>query len=211
MALSACAGMYFFVVEPAERALHEVSKERAALQVRQSAAMHASRSSSQLSALTLEAARAADAIDAGSQAARDESRLYMLIMDLAEQTGVEIESLDPGVHVTIQRASAVPDGAASGEQAVEPAAQTPRNVSLPCTMTLVGDYASVATFLERVNSSLGYCVVRSVRVWPDEQPGSGKVRADVSTEHFAFDVERVRMFLRPAAQAESRGALETMP
>ncbi len=209
-----CGGIYLFVVAPLEDKVHRVQAQADALAHPPEAS--ASLNVSQLQSFTDQARAASARIATLSAPARDQTELFGRIMALASASGVRVESLQP----TGDAASRRPNAPASGglPDLSPPASPSPTGASTQAraksadtcvgyTMVITAPYAGVAAFVRQLPASIGFAVVRGVKVEAGDTLSPGTVRAHIDTEHFAFDVSRLSALAdgseqRPANPAE---------
>jgi hypothetical protein len=99
-------------------------------------------------------------------------------MSIADSSRVTIEQLNPA---KAARRLVVPASDAPGDDA--PAG----DVTVAYSISAKGSYSDVALFLRALRTGLGYSIVRSARISPYGDDQAKLVRAEIETEHFAFD------------------------
>jgi len=100
--------------------------------------------------------------------ARDSSRMYSLIMDLAEEHGVVVQRLDPG----------------SGPRRSE-AEETAVSVTT-FDMTVTGGYEQIASFLDAVASLTGFVRPVALTLTPRQDDSGERVEARFACEAVSF-------------------------
>ncbi len=125
-----------------------------------------------------------------SETARDDRALYAALMDMAQRHKVrldEVNPANPSKPPTPER-PATPPGAPPAPPAAVAGPDARRiEKALAYAVVASGSYGDVTAFLRGVQQELGYSVIRSVNITP-QPDGSGMVRANLTTEHYAFDV-----------------------
>lgn len=133
--------------------------------------------------------------------ARDAAKMNASIEELAGRCGVTIqrtqprESVGPGMPTVAVPAPAGADGAAAAPALVKP------DAVIGFTIEAAGNFAGMTRFVEGLETSLGYTRVDSVRVSPDSEHDD-RVRATISTLHFAFSLPKGVQGPGPVASAE---------
>lgn len=134
-------------------------------------------------ALIRERSKAArDALRDGSSFERDESLLYARWSELAAKHAVQIDQLVPSTTSSASGASATPTSTPDGHPV-----PSPMDSRKSYSVTIQGPYANMTNFVDDVERSAGFSVVRSLRLMPSNTPGTGSVRAILVTEHFGID------------------------
>lgn len=130
----------------------------------------------------------ADVIRKASETARDDRALYAALMDMAQRHKVRLDEVNPANPSKPPNAErpVTPPGAPPAPATAGPDARRIEK-ALAYAIVASGAYGDVIAFLRGVQQDLGYSVVRSVNITP-QPDGSGAVRANISTEHYAFDV-----------------------
>lgn len=130
----------------------------------------------------------AETIRKASETARDDRALYAALMDLAQRSKVRLDEVNPANPSKAPNADrpVTPPGSPPAPVAAGP---DPRRIEKALAYTIVasGTYGDVVNFLRGLQQDLGYSVIRSANLTP-QPDGSGLVRANISTEHYAFDV-----------------------
>jgi len=130
----------------------------------------------------------AELIRKASDTARDDRALYAALMDLAQRSKVRLDEVNP----------ATPSKTPNADRPVTPPGSPPAPVAagpdsrriekaLAYAIVASGTYGDVVGFLRGLQQDMGYSVIRSVNLTP-QPDGSGLVRANLSTEHYSFDV-----------------------
>ena len=186
IALAACAGAYFLLVDPVQCRVDDLRAQAA-----QSSAASAGETlpAAQAAAELARVTGALATMEARSSPVNDEAGLFAALAQSAQSAGLVVESVQP-VPVTLQ----APRGATE-PGAPAPAADKARGF----IVSVGGGYGGVAQFVRGLPRGPGYGAVRSVRLAPDFVPGSLNVRANIQVEYVALDL------------AAARTALSTVP
>jgi hypothetical protein len=137
---------------------------------------------------------AAALVEAG-RLAREERELFASIMSIADSSHVTIEQLNPAKaagRLVVPVADAGADDGGAGD------------VNVAYSISAKGSYSDVALFLRALRTGLGYSIVRSARITPYGEDQARLVRAEIETEHFAFDPSPPRQ-TSDGSQADAGG------
>jgi hypothetical protein len=208
--VAVCVGAYAVLIEPVERQLDQAA--------RMNSQVEAERRRLEQGTLEPDVARRlleqwntrAERIEQMGRPARDEATLMALVSDLARAHDVRIEQVQPEAATARAGGAAGPNpagtpgspptAAAGGSGGAPASTGAERDARAGLSMTLVGSFENVVTFLNVLEISGGHARVASVRLTPASEPGAGTVTAVVRTEHFAFGV--------PATQSLSAAGVE---
>lgn len=176
--LALCYAVHALFVEPGARELAGAQARVDALLAEVQAA-EAARDSLPGTTSALGLARAeAEAIADRGRPAREQSRLFSAVMELAAATGVQVERIAP-----------------SGIAA--PATGRPLDTSVSCEIGAVGTYSSLTRFLAGLRSQLGFAAVRAARLAPVRDAEGELVAATILTEHFTADASPISVARPP--------------
>ncbi len=104
--------------------------------------------------------------------ASDSSHMYGLIMDLADQSGITVQRLDPGTS----------SGQKSGDDPVQVTS---------FDMTVEGEYENVASFLHTVDGMTGFVRPVALQLTPKQVNGRDLVEARFACEAVSFALPEV--------------------
>lgn len=166
-----CIGAPVFVVAPLKARLARMEQSLATAQ-REAASIADIMSAGERQTLDPDAAGRISAwIGEMNSISGDAATVYDRIMTLGAEHGVRIDRMQP-VRVTAARPTA---GRSS------PAAQT-----LGFTIAAIGEYDSIAAFIEAIERGAGFSAVGSVRLIPVVADGAQLVQATIETRHRRF-------------------------
>ncbi len=205
IAVCVCAGARHFLVGSAEKSTDDIRRQIASLQDQSAGQSAFGRlSDDQVRDLQRVTAERVKAIQARSAAGADQTLLFERISTLAAESGVRIDSLNPIVN-SATRAPALPPGVAPGTPAAAEAlaalAAQPqvRDSRSGFTLTLAGTYSDAANFITSIDHALGYAIVKSVQISPEDGGAGDRIRASVNAELLAFDTAAVKLAPVPPA------------
>lgn len=175
--VAACVVATQLLLMPARRALEQARAEHAAMTASDSTPQSddATRRAEELSRVNAETE---ERVRRASAAARDESALFAIVMDLAERDSMQVEQFQP-----IQTPLVKPVAPGQPEP---PKADVVTSYSL----TMTGGFFGVVRFLDGLCSAETFHRVRGVRIVPlggNDTPGAARpVRAELTLDFFAF-------------------------
>lgn len=192
--LLVCGAAHLFLIGPHNARLARLQAEAEALAAAPSAGP--ALSAEQVATLTRLAARWADEVTRRSESARDDTRLFTAIMTLAESSGVRIDQLQPtGRPEATRKPPSGPsaEGTAPADGSLPASSEPAAHGGVGYGMVVSAEYGRLAAFLAALQREIGFTVVRSVRLEPDDSgDGSDRVLAHVQTEHYWFDASQLR-------------------
>lgn len=202
--VSLCVGAYVWLVEPQSAKLAKIEAGIGLLSSNPNQSLPTPQEIESAQRALSEVNARITQIEKASASARDESGMFAALMALAAAHRVRVDSLQP---VTLADAgparSATPAGAAPppppGATVPEP---PPNDTRLAYSMAVVASYSDVVNFLNALQASSGYTVVRSVSMEPTEDVSPQLVRATIDTVHFSFDTSRVIPPVAAAAEGQ---------
>ncbi len=170
---SLCAGAHWLIVEPRIRDLQQARAEAAQLE----GDLEAAKSLPQQIDTLIQAEKGiqlqAQAVSAASEPATNESVLFARVMDLGQRMGVRVDRLDG------KPSNVVASASANTPATARPAAMVRYSIDAR------GEYASIARFIQAMQTELGYCRVSSVQFSPSDE--TGLLQASIESEHLAVD------------------------
>jgi Tfp pilus assembly protein PilO len=197
VAAAVCAGAYFFAVDSAKGRLSAVRKQTSEAQMKEAArAGIGGLTDAQVHDLQRVTLERAEEIKAGSLPATDEATMFARISELASANSVRIDQLNPQTISGSAAPVVLPPGVSSGTPAaaaVEQAASAAKDSRIGYTMSITGGYANLAGFIGAVSRELGYTQIRSVRLSQPDVRNPGVLRAEITSEHHAFDLSAVKV------------------
>lgn len=202
--LALCGSAYYFSVVPVQSRLGVVQAQVGALAGASGAAV---RSPIDLRAVQSDlrmVTERADAIDARSRAATDETTVFTLVATLAKDYRVEVDHLQPEKvrvvppPVAIAAAPSPTGSGVSGAPQTAPLPATPPPIEpqIDCTMTIAGAYADLSGFIDGLTREGGLCSVQSLQITPDLSK-TDLARANLKVRFFGFSTASVRAMLPP--------------
>lgn len=198
IAACVCGGAYTFLVDSTRAKVASIRDEISRLQSDQSETGIGSLSEQQISELQRVTAERLRQIADRSLPSKDETSLYEHVSSLAASHGVIIDALNP-VAQPKQNAPALPPGVQPGSpaaaQALADAAAQPqyKDVKSAYTIGVRGSYSDLACFIASLRNKLGYTSIRSIELHPTDSDSGPQIRADIATDHFAFDTAAVQL------------------
>lgn len=176
--MAVCVGAWMFVAKPQAQELAKVEHEVAA----------AVASTAPLKPATIEAAakrmdsskRRLEEIEAFNQFADDSSKLYGMVMDLADIHGVQVQSLQPS--------------------AVKLASDAPFTM-MEVDLIVEGQYESVAAFIDAINQIKAFIKPVSLQMTPTSAQGQPRVTAAFGCGVLSFTLGEA-LTVQPTAQAQ---------
>lgn len=205
IAASICGAGYYFLVDSARGKLAGVCAQISEAESREAALSGVGGLTDiqvmDLRRLTLE--RVAQ-IKKRSAPAADEATMFAAMSGIAGTHNLRIEQLSPvmsapGASITILPPGVQP-GTPGAAQAAEQAAAAPKDTRASYNISISGGYADIAAFLESMSRSLGYTVIRSVRLTQPDSAIPDLLRAEISSDHLGFDLSAIKL---PTAAAGS--------
>lgn len=200
IAAAICGGAHHFLVGSAKSAIADTQRQITELRAQFSGQSAFGRlSDDQVLDLQRVTAEHVREISIRSAPALDQTLMYERVSALAEITGVRVETLNPITNASGQRPAALPTGVIAGMPAAEASAsQTaahdrPNDQTLGFNITISGSYSDATNFISSLTTSLGYAVVRSVMLNPDETNHGDRVRVTIGAELHAFDTSAVKV------------------
>jgi hypothetical protein len=185
IAIAVCAGAYFFLVDPAKNRLAMVRAQVSkALLAENSDSAAARISLDQLKSIQDATLARARLIDDRSRLARNDSELFQAVSDLAQAHSVRVNQLSPVTLNTTGRLVTPTPAAPPDPKAPAP----PKDTSAAYQIDATGTYPMLTSFIAALGRELGFTRVVSVRLNPMGEPQADQLRAEIRTEHFAFDL-----------------------
>jgi hypothetical protein len=175
--IAVCLGGSFVFVGPARRQLAQATLRAAALNTQLREAEAARDSLAQYTVALNRVSDESAAITRSGAMARDERQLFSALMASAAAHHLRIDQLNPAKAAPV----ALAPGAAGAPQGGE------KDVAVGYSMTAIGTYGELASFLRSLRSEFGFSTVRTVRLVPTTDDQRQTVRALIETSHFAFD------------------------
>ena len=169
-----CAGGYFMLVEPLDKKLVSTREQLSAVQTKLRDEQAATIAPDAAQKLVESATLFRQGIQQRSEPARSEPAMFSALMAAAEKSGVRIDQLQP-----VQTRSAPKADAPM---------PLPGDARRGYTITAIGSYGGVASFLRLLQTDLGLTALKSIRLSPEAIAGSARVNVTIDTEHFAFDL-----------------------
>ena len=161
--LAVCIAAWMMIVDRQKDALAELE---AVIETEKSNPVRASREQIEQMATRIDAVRTrVQTIESESDLARDSSRTYGLIMELAKEHDITVRRLDPSP---------------AGRSAADPVQVT------GFTMTVEGSYERVALFIEGVQALSGFVRPGILSITPSGDTGAARVTARFSCEGLSF-------------------------
>lgn len=204
VAVSICGGAYFFLVDPIRAQFHQVVAEIRRVSTVPPATPGAAITAEDARNILEQVQRQTGLIDRRSAVARDESALFASMMALAAAHDIRVDGLTP---VGTGAGEPTKSRRSSSEPAVAPPPPPPPGVELPepppvdtrleFSMSTVSHYLDLIRFVDALQSSSGYTVIKSVKVEPADDAAPDRVRATIETVHLAFDTSRVVVARKP--------------
>ncbi len=169
-----CGAAWYFGVRPVERRAEDVRAQAEAL-VAQGVGSGAAGELSldELRAAAARVAERATAMHDLGRVAFNEARMLDELTNLARGHSLRLEQLQPDSGPPVPRPA---DGQAQH-----------RDESIGYTMTVRGEFASIAAFLAQLPQTFPNSAVASVRLSAATDPTEPPVMAIISTHHWAFD------------------------
>ncbi|HVU63953.1 MAG TPA: hypothetical protein VHC70_08245 [Phycisphaerales bacterium] len=195
-----CGAAYYFLVDSARAQLAKVREEVAQAQARDAVRLGVGNlSEAKVQDLRRAIAERVANIKACSAPASDESIMFVRMSQLAADHALRVEQINPARSTQQQPqapvpspAGAPPAGTPAAQAAADAAAVAPKDSSITYTLVVTGAYSDIAAFLGALPSKLGYTIVRGVRISQPNLVHPAQLRAEITTEHFAFDVSGVK-------------------
>jgi len=181
-----CAGGYFMLVEPMEREIAQTRQEIAAVQSLTLPDALAPLAAPDAQRLVNSTAGLRKQVADRSATALTEAGIFAAIVATANKHGLRIDEVLP-IATRVSKTAPPPapvDAAAPMVASALPA--TGKSVQRAYSISAMGPYPSVASFLQALQNDLGLTVVRAVRITPDTTPGSSNVLCSIETEHWAL-------------------------
>ncbi|MGQ0627525.1 MAG: hypothetical protein ACT4PL_05415 [Phycisphaerales bacterium] len=172
-----CGGAYFMLVDPVDTDLAATRAQIAAAQSAAEEQAAGSLSPQRATEIVKTAADFREVLTTRGEPARSQSVMFSAITAAAEAARTRVDELQP---TTPNRRSA------AGTPASKP---LPGDAHTGYAMTVTAEYAALARFVRLLEREVGLSVVTSVRISPLAEPGSTKVHASITTEHWAFDLK----------------------
>lgn len=201
IAAAVCAAAYYFLVLSGREQLRAVRQEVAQAQAKDAVRLGAGNlSEAQLQDLRRATAERIADIKARSGPATDEATMFVRMSELAAAHALRIEQLNPSRASGQQSQAAplppppppgAPQPGTPGAQAAADA-PAPKDSSVTYALVVTGAYSDIASFLGSLPSKLGYTAIRNVRITQPNLVRAGQLRAEITTEHFAFDVSGIK-------------------
>lgn len=134
-----------------------------------------------------------------SAPARDAAALNARLEELAAASGVRVQRTQP--REAVSAVASAPPRATTDAAPTEGAASVKPDAVIGLTIDVSGPYAGMTRFIEGLESRLGYTRVDSVRLVPEGET-EDRVRATISTLHFAFSMPKGEHVASGVASAE---------
>lgn len=199
IAAAICGGARHFIVGSAESAIADTQKQIASFTdgpARQS--IFSNLTPDQVGELQRVTADRVREVVARSATGLDQTLLFDRISTLATSTGIRIDALNP-VASAAAPSPTLPPGVAPGTPAAADAlaalgaAPPPADRKLGLTITFSGTYSDAHNFIAQLTSSLGYVVVASTQITPDDNDRAHRVRVSLTAQLHAFDTSAVKV------------------
>lgn len=200
IAAAICGGARYFVVGSAESAIADTRKQIDQLHaVSGSQSAFGKLSPDQVGELQRVTAERVRDVVTRSAPGIDQTLLFDRISALAAATGVRIDALNP-VASPAPTPPALPPGVAPGTPAaadalaaLNPGGQPPADRKLALTLSFTGTYSDATNFISQLTSSLGFVVVGSAQITPDDADRLGRIRVAINAQLHAFDTSAVKV------------------
>lgn len=198
IAASICGAGYYFLVDSTRAKLAAVCAQIAEAEAREMAISGVGGLTdlqvADLRRLTLE--RVAQ-IKERSAPAADEATMFAALSGIAGTHNIRIEQLSPvmsapGASITVLPPGVQP-GTPDAAQAAAQAAAAPKDTRASYNISVSGGYADIASFLDAMSRSLGYTVIRSVRLTQPDSASPDLLRAEISSDHLGFDLSAIKL------------------
>ncbi|MCH8344863.1 MAG: hypothetical protein IH983_12865 [Planctomycetes bacterium] len=164
IALAVCIGAWMFVVDPKVQQLHDVEAMIEQRRARFSAMNDAVIEQLAIQAATIRAR--SDEIESRGRLAADTALMYGLIMRLADEHGVQVQTLRPQV-----------ESKSRLDQ---------RIVVTRIDVTMKGSFEKIASFLGALDGAPGYLRPSSLHITPTQQDGRPLVGVRLGCEALSF-------------------------
>lgn len=176
IALMICGAAYGLVIQPMEARV-QVMRARAESMIAQGvgASDAGAVTIQELHQAAQDISRAATSLHGRGREALDEAGMFAALTDLARAHDLRLEQLQPNAGRMPARGPAA-DGT-----------PPPADRAVGYTMTVRGEFASVATFLRELPRRFDHSVVLGARVSAALDPHEPAVTAVISTNHWVFD------------------------
>lgn len=183
MASALLAGAYGMLVAPVNKRLGEARAEARLLAEQLRSSEAACLRVAEFTEAERRTAEEAARMERDSRLATDRTGVFDGVTSLAVEHGVTLGRVDPLEE---------PHGAQRQSPAIAPRARAAYSIEVR------GPYGAVAAFLRDLQTTLGFTVVRSVRLTPAEDGPEGDTIAVIVSDHVAFDAS-------PATPADGGG------
>lgn len=186
-----CGAAYYFLVEPAKQSLAATrNKVSALLSQNGQGSASTSISTAQIETIGRETQARGSQIQRRSAPARNEALMFAGLSALANRHSVRLDQVQ--VAQKARGRSQPPVPAAQPPDGQPPAPKTASaDTAVGYSIVAQGTYTDLAGFIGDLARNMGFTVITGLRITPvgDETPD--QLRADISTEHFAFDASAV--------------------
>lgn len=208
IACCVCGGAYHFLVIPAKTALADtraaVSKQLSTVGTQSPASQI---TPDQLRSIDRATMAKAMMMSERSRPAQSEATMFQTVSDIASATGVRLEQLTPQRESprvrTVAPAPALapsvpPRSPSSGPEAPVAA---PKDTSVGYQFDVSGTYAQLTAFIASLSRDLGFTSITSVRFTLVGERDPDLLRAEIRTQHFAFDTAPVMASMKASQPA----------
>ncbi|MBY0311862.1 MAG: hypothetical protein K2W85_07315 [Phycisphaerales bacterium] len=200
IAVAICGGARHFIVGSAESAIADTRNQIEQLHAASGAqSIFGNLSPDQVSELQRITADRVREVVSRSAPGIDQTLLFDRISSLAAATGVRIDTLNP-VAGPVSSPPALPPGVAPGTPAAADALAAlssggapPADRKLGLTLSFSGTYSDATNFISQLSASLGYVVIGSAQITPDDADRAGLVRVTINAQLHAFDTSAVKV------------------
>ena len=164
IALAVCLGAWMFLVDPKVQQLHDVEAMIEQRRARLSAMDDAVIEQLAIQAATIRAR--SDEIESRGRLAEDSALMYGLIMSLADEHGVQVQTLRPQVESKTRLDQ--------------------RIVATRIDVTMKGSFEKIASFLGALDRAPAYIRLSSLHITPTQQDGRPFVGMRLGCEALSF-------------------------